>query len=71
MFKWKDPEQETIKEINLMNANYEFNCIHCKWFKGSICKAFPGGIPIPIKSGQKVHNKPLYSQGNNITFVSR
>jgi len=45
-------------------------CANCKYFNHDKfkCKAFPGGIPDIISSGENIHEKPLKDQINDIVF---
>lgn len=45
------------------------NCKHILNDKpGYFCKAFPGGIPEEILTGDDDHSKPLPEQDNDIVF---
>lgn len=46
------------------------NCKHFNWKKGN-CKAFPKGIPLPIKSGEIEHTKRLSGQQGETVYQPR
>lgn len=52
--------------------NPEVNCNNCKHYGDKYglgrCKAFPDGIPVPIASGDILHNKP-YKDDKGIRFT--
>jgi len=44
-------------------------CFNCKrFYKNTICPAFPEGIPDEILLGENNHKKPLPNQKNKIVY---
>jgi len=50
-------------------------CRFCKHLHSLIgkptCNAFPEGIPKELITGPIFHNKPMFDQENDITFVTK
>lgn len=40
-------------------VNFPVGCETCRHYNGDVtCRAYPGGIPLPIQSGQTDHREP-------------
>jgi len=45
--------------MNLTLADFERPCDNCQHFAGSVCLAFPSGIPAEVLAGRNQHRTPI------------
>ena len=69
-----DLTMEILNDRHQVFNPYQASCSHCSQEFNSIdftCRAFPGGIPDDILSGDNNQEAPVPDQGNEVIYSAR